>query len=160
MLDVDYFSAHHALIEDQKSSPFEIDLGWTVSATKGPFNGRRALARTKRARRGVELRRARGRLGVARAAATHERGLPPQLPTIAWRASVPVYRRRQQVGYATSGMLVAAAQEVPRARAPRAPHFARRAREVEMEITVEHRRKRRTRTVRKLPFFDPERKRA
>src|SRR5213076_1036529 len=44
MLDVDYFSAHHALIENQKSSPFEINLGWAVSATKGPFNGRKALA--------------------------------------------------------------------------------------------------------------------
>src|SRR6266581_4188350 len=43
MLDVDYFSAHHALIEDQKSSPFELNLAWTVSADKGPHNGRRAL---------------------------------------------------------------------------------------------------------------------
>src|SRR6185436_19254432 len=30
MLDVDYFSTHHALIEDQKSSPYELNLGWTV----------------------------------------------------------------------------------------------------------------------------------
>src|SRR5262245_38197168 len=44
MLDVDYHSAHHALIEEQKSSPFEINLGWAVSSAKGPFNGRRALA--------------------------------------------------------------------------------------------------------------------
>jgi glycine cleavage system aminomethyltransferase T len=47
MLDVDYFSAHHALIEARKSSPFEINLGWAVSAAKGPFNGRRALAAEK-----------------------------------------------------------------------------------------------------------------
>src|SRR5215204_4385915 len=44
MLDVDYFSSHHALIEARKSSPYEINLGWAVSAQKGPFNGRRALA--------------------------------------------------------------------------------------------------------------------
>src|SRR2546427_4330504 len=43
MLDVDYFSAHHALIEARKSSPYEINLGWAVSPMKGPFNGRRAL---------------------------------------------------------------------------------------------------------------------
>src|SRR6267142_6617731 len=43
MLDVDYFSAHHALIVARKSSPYEINLGWTVSDTKGPFNGQRAL---------------------------------------------------------------------------------------------------------------------
>src|SRR5437867_4586273 len=35
MLDVDYFSAQHWMIEDQKSSPYEINLGWTVSDTKG-----------------------------------------------------------------------------------------------------------------------------
>ena len=28
--DVDYISANHALIEGQKSSPFELNLGWTV----------------------------------------------------------------------------------------------------------------------------------
>ncbi|HYQ88012.1 MAG TPA: aminomethyltransferase family protein, partial [Candidatus Binatia bacterium] len=44
MLDVDYYSAHHALIEARKSTPYEINLGWAVSAGKGPFNGRRALA--------------------------------------------------------------------------------------------------------------------
>ena len=43
MLDVDYFSSHRALIEDQKSSPYEINLGWAVSDTKGPFNGQVAL---------------------------------------------------------------------------------------------------------------------
>ena len=44
MMDVDYFSSHHALIEARKSSPYEINLGWAVSPGKGPFNGRRALA--------------------------------------------------------------------------------------------------------------------
>src|SRR5690242_12031510 len=48
MLDVDYFSSHHAVIEDQKSTPYEINLGWTVSDTKGPFNGRAALRDEKR----------------------------------------------------------------------------------------------------------------
>ena len=49
MLDVDYHSAHHALIEAQKSSPFELGLGWTVPATKpGPYNGRQALRSERR----------------------------------------------------------------------------------------------------------------
>ena len=47
MLDVDYFSAHHAIIEDQKSSPFELNLGWTVSLDKGPYNGHRVLREEK-----------------------------------------------------------------------------------------------------------------
>ena len=67
MLDVDYFSAHHVLIEDQKSTPYEINLAWTVSATKGPFNGRRALAQERAHGSGVELRRHRRRVGIARA---------------------------------------------------------------------------------------------
>jgi aminomethyltransferase len=43
MLDVDYHSSHHALIEAQKSSPLEPGLSWTVPAEKGPYNGRPAL---------------------------------------------------------------------------------------------------------------------
>ena len=43
MLDVDYFSSHHALTAERTSSPFEINLGWAVSKNKGPYNGRRAL---------------------------------------------------------------------------------------------------------------------
>src|SRR4029078_8491661 len=43
MLDVDYFSAHHALIEDQKSFPDQIHLAWTLNPDKGPYNARRAL---------------------------------------------------------------------------------------------------------------------
>ena len=30
LLDVDYISSRHALIETRKSSPFELGLGWTV----------------------------------------------------------------------------------------------------------------------------------
>jgi aminomethyltransferase len=43
MLDVDYQSAHRAMIEAQMSTPFELALDWTVSFDKGPYNGRRAL---------------------------------------------------------------------------------------------------------------------
>src|SRR5690606_20730821 len=50
MADVDYHSAHLALIESRKSSPFELGLGWTVSPDKGPFNGRRALEAEREAR--------------------------------------------------------------------------------------------------------------
>src|SRR5712664_2908027 len=37
LLEVDYFSAHHALIEAQKSSPFELNLAWTVNLKKEWF---------------------------------------------------------------------------------------------------------------------------
>ena len=157
MLDVDYFSAHRALVEDQKSSPFELGLGWTVSAAKGPFNGRRAL-REEKARGpawgfvGLEVEWE----SLERRYA--DRGLAPQLPTVAWRTSAPVYRGAQ-IGYATSGCWSPLLKRYLALAHLRAPHFAPDT-EVELEVTVEHRRQRAKAVVRKLPFFDPERKRA
>ncbi len=158
MLDVDYHSAHHALIEDRKSSPYEINLGWAVSAEKGPFNGRRAL-RAERARGpawgfvGLEI--AWGSLERLHAA----RGLPPQIASVAWRASVPVYRDGEQVGYATSGCWSPLLKKSLALAHLRAPHFEPGTR-VRIEITVEHERKQADAVVRRLPFFDPERKKA
>ena len=158
MLDVDYFSAHHALIEDQKSSPYEINLGWAVSAVKGPFNGRRALAR-ERARGpawgfvGLEVRWE----SFERLFAAHR--LAPHLSNIAWRASAPVYVGGRQVGYASSGCWSPLLKQSLALAHLRAPHFAPGT-EVEMEVTVEHVRHRARAVVRKLPFYDPERKKA
>jgi aminomethyltransferase len=44
LIDVDYVPARKALIEGQTSSPFELDLGWTVNLKKERFVGRDALA--------------------------------------------------------------------------------------------------------------------
>jgi aminomethyltransferase len=158
MLDVDYVSAHHALIEDQQSSPFELGLGWTVSLEKGPYNGRRAL-RDEKARGaawgfvGIEVDwTSLERLYAAR-------GLPPQLPTVAWRASAPVYVGGAQVGYATSGCWSPLLKQYLALAHLRAPHGAPGT-AVRLEVTVEHRRERADAVVRKLPFYDPERKRA
>ncbi len=158
MLDVDYFSAHHALIEDQKSSPYEINLGWAVSASKGPFNGRRALA----AERGRGP--AWGFVGLEvswdsfeRLFATHR--LAPHLSNVAWRTSAPVHVAGRQVGYASSGCWSPLLKQSLALAHVRSPHFAPGT-AVEMEVTVEHVRHRAAATVRKLPFFDPERKKA
>ena len=156
MLDVDYFSAHHAVIEDQKSSPFELNLAWTVSANKGPHNGRRAL-RAERSRPaawafvGLDVRWE----SLERIFA--ERGLPPQLPTVAWRTSAPVYRDGKQVGYATSGCWSPLLKKYLALAHITSPSFEAGT-EVQLEVTVEHRRKRANAVVRKLPFFDPPRK--
>ena len=158
MLDVDYFSAHHALIESRKSSPYEINLGWAVSSTKGPFNGRRALA-AERARGAAW-----GFVGLEVEWDSFERlfrahHLPPQLSGIAWRASAPVYRAGRQVGYATSGCWSPLLKKSLALAHLRAPHFEPGTR-VELEITVEHQRKTADAVVRKLPSFEPERKKA
>jgi aminomethyltransferase len=158
MMDVDYFSSHHALIEARKSSPYEINLGWAVSPSKGPFNGRRALqAERKR-------RPAWGFVGLEVEWNSFERlyaahGLPPQIPNVAWRASAPVYRGGQQVGYATSGCWSPLLKKSLALAHLKVPYFADGT-AVELEVTVEHRRELADAVVRKLPFYDPERKKA
>jgi aminomethyltransferase len=158
LLDVDYVPANRALIEDQKSSPFELGLGWTVALDKARFAGRAALA--AEAARGPAWRL----VGIEVQWESLERlyaavGLPPRLPTVAWRTSVPLYARDRQVGYATSGCwspllkrYIALAHVEAAHGAPGTP--------LEMEVTVEHRRRRAAAVVVPTPFFDPERKRA
>jgi aminomethyltransferase len=158
MMDVDYFSVHHALIDDQKSSPFEINLGWTVSTDKGPYNGRQAL-RAEKARGPawgfVGLAVQWESLELAYAA----RKLPPQLPAVAWRTSAPVYRKNKQIGYATSGCWSPLLKQSLALAHLQAPHF-KEGTVVRLEVTVEHRRQQAEAIVRKLPFLDLERKRA
>ena len=158
MLDVDYFSSHHALIADQKSSPLEINLGWTVNVDKGPYNGRVPLREEKA--RGSAW----GFVGIdvswtSLESLYAERGLPPQLPTVAWRGSAPLFRDGRQIGYATSGCWSPLLKKYLALAHVQAPHFAPDT-TVEIELTVEHRRKRANAVVRKLPFFDPPRKKA
>ena len=158
MIEVDYVSARHALIEGQKSSPFELNLGWTVSKAKGPFVGKRSL----------EAERARGPawqfVGLEVEWDSLERqyaevGLPPKLPTVAWRTSVPVYVDGRQAGYATSGCWSPLLKKYLALAHLESAHAAPGTR-VAMEVTVEHRRKRADALVAATPFFNPERKRA
>lgn len=158
MLDVDYHSAHHALIEAQKSSPLELGLEWAVSWEKGPYNGRQAL-RAERAREpgwrfvGLSVD------WVSLEALYAEVGLPPHLPTVAWRVSTPVYRNGKQIGYASSGSWSPLLKQYLALAHLRAPHFAPGT-DVRLEVTVEHQRRQARATVTALPFFDPERKKA
>jgi len=87
-----------------------------------------------------------------------ERGLAPQLPTVAWRGSAPVYLGEEQVGYATSGCWSPLLKRYLALAHLRAPHYAPGT-GVALELTVEHRRRRPEAVVVRLPFFEPERKR-
>jgi glycine cleavage system T protein (aminomethyltransferase) len=158
LIDVDYISTRKALIEGQKSSPFEINLAWTVNLEKDFFIGRDALA--------AEV--ARGPawqfVGIEVEWDSLERlyaevGLPPRLPGMAWRTSVPVYVDGKQVGYATSGSWSPLLKKYI-ALAHVTSRHAKPGTEVAMEVTVEHHRKRAVAKVAQLPFFNPERKRA
>ena len=156
LIDVDYVPARKALIRDQLSSPFELDLAWTVHLDKEHFVGRAALAAEK-ARGpqwqfvGVEVEwNSLERLYA-------ERGLATRVPSTAWRMSVPIYAGSEQAGYATSGGWSPLLKKYIALAHLRAPHFALGT-QLEMEITVEHRRRRAAVQVVKKPFFDPARK--
>jgi aminomethyltransferase len=158
MMGVDYFSSHRAMIEDQKSSPYELGLGWTVKLDKGPYTGKRALERE--AARGATW----GFVGLDVEWDSLERlhsarGLSPHVPTIAWRTSAPVYTGPTQIGYATSGCWSPLLKRYLALAHLQSPHFVDGGR-VQLEVTVEHRRQRADAIVRTLPFLEVERKRA
>lgn len=159
MLDVDYTAATHAWIDAQKSSPYEMGLGWTIALDKpGFFMGRRALEREAAAGSawkmvGVEvdwdaLEHAYGRVG-----------LTPQIPAMTVRASLPAYRNGRQVGYASSSTWSPLLKKYIALVHLERPHYEPGTR-IELEVTVQHQRCRAAATVVSLPFYDPEWKRA
>jgi len=158
LLDVDYVPSHRALIEDRKSSPFELGLGWTVKLDKGPSVGRTALVEEKR--RGPEWELRGLEVSWESLEALYAKvGLPPQLPSVAWRTSVPVYREGKQVGYATSGCWSPILKKYIALAHIRADH-SRIGTDLHMEVTVEHQRRQAAARVVETPFFNPDRKRA
>ena len=117
LIDVDYVPARKALIESQTSSPYELDLGWTVNLKKERFVGREALA-AEAAREpqwrfvGIEIEWELARAPVRRG---RSRDAPAGRRLAHQRADL---RRRRAGGLRHERRLVAAAQEVHRARAP------------------------------------------
>ncbi len=157
LIEVDYISARHALIDAQTSSPFELGLGWTVNLEKGPFVGRPVLRAEKQRGPAWQL------VGIVVEWASLERlyaqvDLPPQLPAAAWRTSVPLYHADRQIGYATSGCWSPILKKYI-ALAHVESAFAQPGTQLEMEVTVEHCRQRADVRVVPRPFFDPDRKR-
>jgi len=158
LIDVDYVSARKALIESQYSTPFELDLAWTVDLDKEMFVGKAALADEKA--RGPAWKF----VGIEVDWPSYERlfanvGLATRVPMPPWRASVPIYAGARQVGYATSGGWSSLLKKYIALAHLEATHAVPGTR-LDIEMTVEHRRKRALATVVKKPFFDPERKRA
>src|SRR5260370_31548908 len=93
LTEVDYFSSRHALIEAQKSSPLELGLGWTVATDKERFNGQPALAAERQRGPAWQF------TGLTVDWDSLEQlyadvGLPPRLPTQAWRTGGPICERR------------------------------------------------------------------
>lgn len=154
MVDVDYTASTHAWIEGQKSSPLEMGLDWAVSLDKkGYFVGRPALEREKREGSAWKL------VGLDIAWEGLERlfgtvGLPPQIPHMAMRGSLPVMADGKQIGYASTSTWSPVLKKYIALAHVQRPHYAVDSK-VTLEVTVEHHRCQAPAKVVKLPFYDP-----
>ena len=158
LLDVDYISSRHALIENRKSSPFELGLEWAVKLKGNDFIGKKVLALEKTAPSNWKFRGIEIQWGPLE---KHYKkiGLPPDLPRTAWRTSTPLYYKKQQVGYATSGSWSPILKRYI-ALAHIKADYAEIGSLLDFEINVEHFRHLTPAVVVKTPFYNPERKRA
>ncbi len=158
MIEVDYTSTSHAWIEAQKSSPFELGLDWTVALDKpGYFVGRRALERdAKRGREGSLWKM----MGLEVEWEGMEQlfkdvGLPPQIPGMAMRGSLPILVGNVQVGYSSTSTWSPLLKKYIALAHLQKPYYEVGT-NVRMEVTVEHHRQHAPARVVKLPFYEPE----
>ncbi len=158
LIEVDYTSSKKALIEAQKYSPAEIGLGKLVDLKKENFVGREALLREQetgpeRALVGLEI-------NWTEVEERYEAiGLAPQVPSVASRVAVPVYRSGKQAGKATSTTWSPTLKKMI-ALASVKREYCEPGTVLQMELTVEAVRHRVSAKVVALPFFNPKRKTA
>ena len=159
MNGVDYFSAHHCLLESRKSSPYELGLGWTVNLNRSTFNGQAALRAEKEKGpewlfRGIEM----DWESFEEVCAGY--GLPPAVGSAAWRDGIPLYDLNGSwIGYASSGAWSPQLKKNLALATLKTPH-AEPGTEIQMEVTLEYRRHKVLAHVVETPFYNPERKRS
>ena len=160
LIEVDFVSCADTIFEVQKSTPFELGLGFTVKLEKGPFVGREAL------RREMASGPAWTTVGLvvdilALEKIYAEYSMPLHLPYTSWNDARPVYagqKPRDPIGKATSGTWSPILKQyVVLARVR--PQHAQPGTRIFLEETVEGRRYSVPAVVVKTPFFDPPRKR-
>jgi aminomethyltransferase len=158
LIDVDFWNAEKTFVDGQKSTPYEINMGWAVNLKKPAFVGKRALV--EEAAKGTE----RFLVGLEVTFREIERlfaieGLAPQLANETSRVGIPVYAGGRQVGKATSsGWSVLLKKFIALATVDRG--YETPGTPLDLEFTVEYVRRRAHAKVAPLPFFDPERKRS
>lgn len=158
LIEVDYISAHKARIESQKSSPFELGLGWTVALDGPDFVGCGALRREKA--QGSQWAFVGLRLHWSDLQRLYEEvDLPPQVAGRASRSALPIYKDGRQIGQVTSHTFSPILKQYV-ALGQMLREYAATGSQVQVEVTVEYERKQAGATVVKTPFFDPQRKRA
>lgn len=158
LVDVDYISAHKAVIESQKSSPFEIGLGWAVALDKPSFVGRKPLLAEKA--RGSKWQFVGLEIDWVSVEQLFDAvDLPPQVTGRASRLAVPIYKNGKQIGQITSRTFSPLLKKYI-AIGTVESQYAALGSPVEVEVTVEYSREKAKATIVKTPFFNPERKRA
>lgn len=160
LVAVDFNSSKKVMFDIQKSTPYELGLGWTVKldATRERFIGQAALKNE------LERGPAWATVGLevqlpALEAIHREFGMPLQLPDRGWSSAVPVFVGGRQIGKATSGTWSPILKKyIALARVK--PAQAKPGTRVWMEVTVEAHRKYAEAIVVETPFFNPDRKKA
>ena len=158
LIEVDYISSKRALIESQKYSPSEIGLGKLVDLKKENFVGREALLHESkkgaaRALVGLEI-------NWNEVEALYDKlKMAPQVPSIASRVAVPVYRGGRQVGKATSTTWSPTLKKMI-ALASVSRDSSTVGTTLGIEMTVEAVRHTVSAKIVPLPFFNPARKTA
>ncbi len=159
LIEVDYTSAVHSHIPAQNFSPYEIGMGRLVDLAKADFVGRRALvaevAEGGAGRRLVGLDISWPEIEALYAA----EGLAPYAPPTVGRSPVPLHAGGHQVGRVTSTGWSPILKKMIALASVRVAHAVSGS-PVQVEWTVEARRRLVSATVVDLPFFDPPRKRA
>ena len=84
-----------------------------------------------------------------------EVGLPPQIPAMAVRGSLPVMHDGKQVGYASTSTWSPVLKKYIALVHLQRPYYEPGT-QLTIEITVEHHRRHAPCKVVKLPFYDPE----
>ena len=82
-------------------------------------------------------------------------GLPPQIPGMAMRGSLPIMKDGKQVGYASTSTWSPVLKKYIALAHVQKPHFELGT-QLGLEVTVEHHRRHAPATVVKLPFYEPE----
>ena len=161
LLDADFTSASQTMFDVQKTSPYDLGLGWMVNLKKDFFVGHQALRHEKEHGsrwQGVGLE-----LDVTAMAKFYaEWGMPLHLPDRAWTGPVPVYADAPQtkhIGRGTSGTWSPILKKYV-ALARLKPEHAVLGTRVFIEEMIEAVSYSVPATVVKTPFFDPPRKKA
>jgi aminomethyltransferase len=158
LIEVDYISSKKALIESQKYSPAEIGLGKLVDLKKENFVGRAALAS------GEKKGPARSLVGLEinwnEVEALYDKmGMAPQVPSMASRVAVPVYRYGKHVGKATSTTWSPTLKKMIALASVDREHSSIGT-TLQIEMTVEAIRHTVSAKIVPMPFFNPPRKTA